>query len=98
NLNADGSSIISPIKTSDKHNVLQDVSRRTLPSISLNVSASINNLLSSKQLEPVQVHSVVSSGGQQAKQQQPSVIQSVSVKPLLNSSPSSSNTKSSNEM
>ncbi|CAF4226113.1 unnamed protein product [Rotaria socialis] len=101
NLNSDGSSIISPmktIKTSDKHNVLQDVSRRTLPSLSLNVSASINNLLSSKQLEPVQVHSVVSSGGQQAKQQQPSVIQSVSVKPLLNSSPSSSNTKSSNEM
>ncbi|CAF2063716.1 unnamed protein product [Rotaria magnacalcarata] len=101
NLNSDGSAIISPmkpIKTPDKHNGLQDVARQTLPSLSLNVSASINSLLSSKQLEPVQVHSVVSSGGQQAKQQQSSVIQSLSVKPLLNSSPSSSNTKSSNEI
>ena len=48
------------------------------------VAASINNLLSTKQLEPMQVHSV----GQQA------VIQSVSVKTLLHHSPSSS-TKSS---
>ena len=45
------------------------------------VTASINNLLSTKQLEPLQVHSV---GQQQA------VIQSVSVKTLLNHSPSSS--------
>ncbi len=57
----------------------------TLPPPSSTVATSINNLLSTKQLEPVQVHSV---GQQQA------VIQSVTVKTLLNHSPSSS-TKSS---
>jgi len=55
------------------------------PPPSSTVATSINNLLSTKQLEPVQVHSV---GQQQA------VIQSVSVKTLLNNSPSS-NTKTS---
>lgn len=49
------------------------------------IAASINNLLSTKQLEPVQVHSV---GHQQA------IIQSVSVKTLLNHSPSSSHKSS----
>lgn len=77
-------------KISDKSNGLQD-------SLSSNVGTSINNLLSTKQLEPLQVHSVVSTVGQQSKQQS-SIIQSVTVKTLLNNSPSSSsssNTKSS---
>ena len=60
-------------------------SNTSLPPPPSTVVTSINNLLSTKQLEPVQVHSV---GQQQA------VIQSVSVKTLLNHSPSSS-TKSS---
>jgi hypothetical protein len=64
-------------KNSDGNVRLQN----SLPPPSSMVATSINNLLSTKQLEPVQVHSV---GQQQA------VIQSVSVKTLLNSSPSSS--------
>jgi len=55
------------------------------PPLPSSIATSINNILSTKQLEPVQVHSV---GQQQA------VIQSVSVKTLLNNSPSS-NTKTS---
>ncbi|CAF0952819.1 unnamed protein product [Rotaria sordida] len=99
NLNSDSNTVVSSIKTTDKHNRLQDsLSQPPPPPPSSTVSTSINNLLSSKQLEPVQVHSVVSSVGQQTKQQpqQQSIIQSVNVKPLLNNSPSSSsNTKSS---
>jgi hypothetical protein len=54
----------------------------TLPPPSSTVATSINNLLSTKQLEPMQVHSV-------GQQQQQAVIQSVSVKTLLHHSPSS---------
>ncbi|CAF4373167.1 unnamed protein product, partial [Rotaria sp. Silwood2] len=99
-LNTNSNALVSStktVKTTDKHNRLRDSLPQPPPSPSSStISASINNLLSSKQLEPVQVHSVVSSVGQQTKQQQ-SVIQSVSVKPLLTNSPSSSssNTKSS---
>ncbi|CAF2372692.1 unnamed protein product [Rotaria sp. Silwood2] len=99
-LNTNSNAVVSStktVKTTDKHNRLRDSLPQPPPSPSSStISASINNLLSSKQLEPVQVHSVVSSVGQQTKQQQ-SVIQSVSVKPLLTNSPSSSssNTKSS---
>ncbi len=78
------SSFIIPkkVKKNPDGNVrLQD----SLPPPTSTIATSINNLLSTKQLEPLQVHSV---GHQQA------VIQSVSVKTLLNNSPSSS-TKSS---
>jgi hypothetical protein len=69
-------------KNSDGNVRLQD----SLPALPSSTNATnINNLLSTKQLEPVQVHSVG---------QQHSVIQSVSVKTLLNHSPSS-NTKTS---
>ncbi|UJR15655.1 hypothetical protein I4U23_002591 [Adineta vaga] len=88
--NFDNVHTVSPTKNTDKHNTSQS----SLSSQSSTISTSVNTLLSTKQLEPVQVHSV----GQQVKQQQPqaSVIQSVSVKTLLNSPSSSpSNTKTS---
>jgi len=91
-LNPNDTAIISSNKTSkitDKRNESQNPLLPPPTPSSSTVAASINNLLSTKQLEPVQVHSV----GQQSKQQQ-SVIQSVSVRTLLNnSSSSSSNTK-----
>ncbi|CAF1011870.1 unnamed protein product [Adineta steineri] len=80
---------ISSTKTTDKRSGLQN---SLLPSQSSTISPSINNILSTKQLEPVQVHSV----GHQSKPQQPlpsSVIRTVSVKTLLNS-PSSSSSSS----
>lgn len=101
-LNPDEHPIISSmknIKTSDKHNGLQDTllqpSRLLVPTISTNM----NNILSTKQLEPVQVHSVVSSVGQPPKQHQQQ--SSSSVKSIVHSSASSSTTKqsqSSNEI
>jgi hypothetical protein len=90
-LNPNDNAIISSNKTSkitDKRHESQNPLLPPPTSSSSTVAASINNLLSTKQLEPVQVHSV----GQQSKQQQ-SVIQSVSVRTLLNNSSSSSNTK-----
>ena len=94
--NSDGSAIVSPsktIKTYDKQNGSQDSLLPPPPPPSSTIAASINNLLSTKKLEPVQVHSVISTVGQQSKQQS-SVIQSVSVKTLLNNSPTSSSSNS----
>jgi hypothetical protein len=80
--------IVSPIKIikiTDKNNTLP-------PILSSTISNSINNLLSTKQLEPLQVHSVVSKVGQQTKQEKiisSPILQSVHVKTLINTSPSS---------
>ena len=83
--NSDGHALVSPIKivkvTNKRHQ-----SPGSQPSSF--VAASVDNLLSTKQLEPVQVHSVVSTVGQATKPQPP-VVQSVNVKTLLNTSPSS---------
>jgi hypothetical protein len=85
NMNSHGHAIVSPIKilkVTDKHNGLTD----SIISPSSTVAISINNLLSTKQLEPVQVHSV---GHQPKQQQQQAVVQSINVKTLLNTSPAS---------
>jgi len=80
--------IVSPIKIikiTDKNNSLP-------PILSSTISNSINNLLSTKQLEPLQVHSVVSKVGQQTKQEKiisSPIVQSVHIKTLINTSPSS---------
>ena len=86
---SDGNSMISPTKTTDKRPGAQSGQSQ-----SQITSASTNSLLSAKQLEPVQVHSVGQQSKQQQKPPQAAVIQSVSVKTLL-SSPSSSSTKTS---
>ena len=89
--------MVSPIKiakTTGNYNESPDSLLPTSFLPSSTISTSVNNLLSSKQLEPVQVHSIVSSVGQQTTKQS-SVIQSISVKTLLNnsqSSPSNTNT------
>jgi hypothetical protein len=87
NSNSDGNAIVSPIKiikVTDKYNSLQESFPSRPPST---ISSNIDNLLSTKQLEPVQVHSVVSKVGQQTKQEK-CLTQSV-VKTLINLSPSS---------
>jgi hypothetical protein len=73
-LNPDGPAIVSPIKiikVTDKHPPPQNPST---------IASSIDNLLSTKQLEPVQVHSVVS-------KQSPSLVQTVKVQTLIHTSP-----------
>jgi hypothetical protein len=97
NLNSDGNAIVSPIKiikVTDKRIDLQGSLPPPPPLLlsSSTVAGSIDNLLSTKQLEPVQVHSVVSKGGHQLKQEkflQQSVVQTVNVKTLINTSPTS---------
>jgi hypothetical protein len=89
NLNSDGNAVVSPIKiikVTDKRNeLLESLLPPPPPSIVVN---SIDNLLSTKQLEPVQVHSVVSSGNHHTKQK--SAVSSINVKTLMSTSPSSS--------
>ncbi|CAF0853489.1 unnamed protein product [Adineta ricciae] len=95
--NPDGQTTVSPIKiikVTDKRSSLSD----TLPSsplpqlssssssVTSNMAGSIDNLLSTKQLEPVQVHSVASKTGTQTKQDNTlsSVfVQSVTMQTLL---------------
>ncbi|CAF2685991.1 unnamed protein product [Rotaria sp. Silwood2] len=95
NPNSDGHAIVSPIKiikVTDKHNDLQEC----LPQPS-NISTNTNNLLSTKQIEPVQVHSVVSKVEHQTKQEklvQPSIVQSKNIQTVINTSLSSSSNKS----
>jgi hypothetical protein len=73
NLNSEGNAIVSPIK------IIKVTDRYNHP------SNNINNLLSTKQLEPVQVHSVISNVGQQTKSDK-LFSQSLDVKTLINTS------------
>ena len=89
----DGHALVSPIKIIKVTN-----KRQGLPSavVSPTMSTGINNLLSTKQLEPLQVHSVISSVGHQTKQSKtPTVVQSINVKTLLNTSPPASQSRNS---
>ncbi|CAF0941917.1 unnamed protein product [Rotaria sp. Silwood1] len=96
--NSDGHAIVSPIKiikVTDKRNELPESLIR--PSLlSSNILIKTNNLLSTKQIEPVQVHSVISKLEHQTKEDkllQQSIIQSTNVEAVINTSVSSSNTK-----
>jgi hypothetical protein len=82
---------VIPKKIKKTSNLNSNSPIKTSPSSSI-ISTSINNLLSTKKLEPVQVHSVISTVSQPSKQQQPTLIQSVTVKTLLNNSPSNTKT------
>ena len=72
---SEGTALVSPIK---------------IIKISDTSSSSIDNLLSTKQLEPVQVHSVVTKLGEQIKQEQ-FLPKSINVKILINSASSAKN-------
>ncbi|CAF0992177.1 unnamed protein product [Rotaria sordida] len=90
NPNSDSHTIVSPIKIikiTDKHNDLQQESlfQSSLLSSSSNIS---NNLLSTKQIEPVQVHSVVSKVEHQIKQDE--ILEQSNIQTLTNTSLSSS--------
>lgn len=78
-------------KSSDSHGDQRSVDKRAGSDKYTSAHPTgINSLLCAKQLEPVQVHSV---GHQSKPTHQPSVIQSVSVKTILNSPSSSSSSK-----
>jgi hypothetical protein len=85
NSNPNGNAIVSPIKiikVTDKHNPFQESLPPPLPPSSM-ISNNIDNLLSTKQLEPVQVHSI----GQQIKKEKlitSPIVQTVNVKTLIN--------------
>jgi hypothetical protein len=83
-LNPDGPAVVSPIKiikVTDRYNPLPKPPTLT---------SSIDNLLSTKKLEPVQVHSVISKVGNPTKSS-PTVVQTVNIKTLINTSPISTN-------
>jgi hypothetical protein len=79
NSNSEGPAIVSPIK------IIKVTDRYNPPSHPSIVSNNIDNLLSTKQLEPLQVHSVISNVGQQTKSDK-LFAQSLDVKTLINTS------------
>ncbi|UJR30981.1 hypothetical protein I4U23_018492 [Adineta vaga] len=93
NLNADGQALVSPIKiikiTEKRHDSPEILPPPLLSSLTSTVADSFDNLLSTKQLEPVQVHSVVCKSGQQSKPENSlsvAIVQSVNMKALLDPS------------
>jgi hypothetical protein len=84
NSNSETPTIVSPIK-------IIKVTDRYNPPINSN---NINNLLSTKQLEPVQVHSVIANNVEKQSKSEKIFSQSVDVKTIIStSSPSKSSSK-----
>ena len=87
NTNPEAPNIVSPIK------IIKVTDRYIPPTNPPTISNNINNLLSTKQLEPVQVHSVIANVEQQSKPEK-IFSQPVDVKTLITtSSPSKSSSK-----